>query len=69
MRFGIALERPVLRVALFVFAIVSTAGPIIAAEKTYKSIPKYPVQVFFGDPHLHTSISMDAGAWGNNLGL
>jgi len=25
--------------------------------------------VYFGDPHLHTSLSMDAGAWGNNLGL
>ena len=26
-------------------------------------------QVFWGDPHLHTDISMDAGAFGNRLGL
>ncbi len=29
----------------------------------------YPQNVYFGDPHLHTSLSMDAGAWGNTLGL
>ena len=29
----------------------------------------HPEQAYFGDPHLHTSLSMDAGAWGNNLGL
>jgi hypothetical protein len=29
----------------------------------------YPTQVFWGDTHLHTSLSMDAGAFGNRLGL
>ncbi|WP_136798968.1 DUF3604 domain-containing protein [Desulfosediminicola ganghwensis] len=29
----------------------------------------YPTQVFFGDTHLHTSLSMDAGTFGNRLGL
>jgi len=28
----------------------------------------YPTRVFFGDTHLHTSASMDAGAFGNRLG-
>jgi len=28
----------------------------------------YPTQVFFGDTHLHTSMSMDAGAFGARLG-
>ena len=28
-----------------------------------------PTQVFWGDTHLHTSFSMDAGAFGNRLGL
>ncbi len=28
----------------------------------------FPSQVFWGDTHLHTSISMDAGAIGNRLG-
>jgi hypothetical protein len=29
----------------------------------------YPTQVFWGDTHLHTAMSMDAGAFGNRLGI
>jgi len=29
----------------------------------------FPDEVFFGDTHLHTSFSMDAGAFGDRLGL
>ena len=29
----------------------------------------YPTRVFFGDTHLHTSLSVDAGVFGNRLGL
>jgi uncharacterized protein DUF3604 len=29
----------------------------------------FPSRVFWGDTHLHTDISMDAGAFGNRLGL
>ena len=29
----------------------------------------YPTQVYFGDTHLHTKLSMDAGTFGNRLGL
>ena len=29
----------------------------------------FPTQVYFGDTHLHTGMSMDAGAFGNRLGL
>ncbi len=29
----------------------------------------FPTQVFWGDTHLHTALSMDAGAFGNRLGL
>lgn len=29
----------------------------------------FPTQVLWGDTHLHTSLSMDAGAFGNRLGL
>jgi len=29
----------------------------------------YPRNVYFGDTHLHTSLSVDAGAFGNRLGL
>jgi hypothetical protein len=39
-------------------------------ERTYSSYPEenYPNQVFFGDTHLHTSYSTDAGMFGNILG-
>ncbi|UCG87742.1 MAG: DUF3604 domain-containing protein [Gemmatimonadota bacterium] len=29
----------------------------------------YPTQVFWGDTHLHTALSVDAGSFGNRLGL
>ncbi len=29
----------------------------------------YPTRVFYGDTHLHTAMSMDAGAFGNRLGV
>ena len=29
----------------------------------------FPSLVYWGDTHLHTSLSMDAGAFGNRLGL
>ena len=29
----------------------------------------FPTQVLWGDTHLHTSLSMDAGAFGNRLGM
>ena len=29
----------------------------------------YPTRVLWGDSHLHTMLSMDAGAFGNRLGL
>ena len=44
-----------------------------AAGKTAASAPApaastdYPTRVFFGDTHLHTALSMDAGAAGANL--
>ncbi|MGD8413447.1 MAG: DUF3604 domain-containing protein, partial [Candidatus Latescibacterota bacterium] len=46
------------------------------AEKAFSSKPayspyanrNYPTRPFFGDTHLHTSFSMDAGAFGARLG-
>ena len=29
----------------------------------------FPTNVYFGDTHLHTSLSVDAGIFGNRLGL
>ena len=41
------------------------------AQKSYSPYANrnYPTRVFFGDTHLHTDNSMDAGAFGNRLGL
>jgi len=45
------------------------------ATKSVKTIAKvspkkqYPQQAYFGDTHLHTDLSLDAGAFGNRIGL
>ena len=57
------------KVVLLASACVLSVSSAYASEGTYDPIAKHPTQVYFGDPHLHTSLSMDAGAWGNNLGL
>ncbi len=40
-----------------------------AAAPTALAKVGYPTQVFFGDTHLHTAMSMDAGLFGNRLGV
>ena len=35
----------------------------------YAGRSNFPTQVFWGDTHVHTSASMDAGAFGNRLGF
>ena len=40
-----------------------------AAESAEMASAGYPTRVFFGDTHLHTAMSMDAGAFGNRLGV
>ena len=57
------------KVVLLASACVLSVSSAFASEGIYAPIAKHPTQVYFGDPHLHTSLSMDAGAWGNNLGL
>ena len=39
--------------------------------KTYSPYAKraFPSNVYWGDTHLHTSLSLDAGMFGNTLGL
>jgi hypothetical protein len=43
--------------------------PSASQEHEQTSSKTYPTQVYFGDTHLHTSLSMDAGAFGNRLGM
>ncbi len=40
-----------------------------SSEMADGSSSGYPTEVYFGDTHLHTELSMDAGAFGNRLGL
>ena len=40
-----------------------------AASAQRDAAAGYPTQVFWGDTHLHTAMSMDAGAFGNRLGI
>ncbi|MDX2608441.1 MAG: DUF3604 domain-containing protein [Woeseiaceae bacterium] len=46
------------------------APPPKEGERTYSPYPEqiFPNRVFFGDTHLHTSYSTDAGMVGNSLG-
>jgi Protein of unknown function (DUF3604) len=39
------------------------------AAATQSAVAAHPTRVFFGDTHLHTSMSLDAGAFGNRLGV
>ena len=43
---------------------------VFPADRSYSPYPEqeFPNQVFFGDTHLHTSYSADAGMVGNTLG-
>ncbi|MGH0028816.1 MAG: DUF3604 domain-containing protein [Myxococcota bacterium] len=70
-------RRPLLLLATLLF--IPLAGPAAAddaADQRYTGRAyspyadrDFPDRVFWGDTHLHTSFSMDAGAFGNRLGL
>ena len=48
-----------------------TVAKPFKSSKTYSPAAawNYPSRVYWGDTHLHTSASMDAGAFGNRLGF
>ena len=56
------------------FTVISLLLPLYVgsadAQKEYSPFinDSFPNQVFFGDTHLHTSYSTDAGLFGNSLG-
>ncbi len=72
-----AAPAPLLILALAAAVGAQEAAP--SAERLHAVFPKasyspyagrgYPTEVFFGDTHLHTDASMDAGAFGNRLGI
>src|SRR4051812_37538566 len=47
-----------------------TAGKVFPAKRPYSPWAgrNFPTRPLFGDTHLHTSFSMDAGAFGARLG-
>jgi hypothetical protein len=46
---------------------VSSAQEGDAGEKKYLPRVEYPQNVYFGDAHVHTSMSLDAAAWGSSI--
>src|SRR5918993_1552446 len=77
----VKFERSVLTI-LMTLGLISSAGAQDAGtpsrEQLERALPKpsyspyanrdFPTRPFFGDTHLHTSFSMDAGAFGARLG-
>jgi len=48
----------------------AASAPSTEAAATAETVSAaYPTRVYFGDTHLHTAMSMDAGAFGNRLGV
>jgi hypothetical protein len=47
------------------------SSPVLADPPSYSPYAgtAHPTRVYFGDTHLHTSMSMDAGAFGNRLDI
>ena len=48
---------------------VTAANPAAASSEPAAPEQGYPTHVYFGDTHLHTAMSMDAGLFGNRLGV
>ncbi|MHA1518102.1 MAG: DUF3604 domain-containing protein, partial [Alphaproteobacteria bacterium] len=68
---------PLIVLALVLYCVTNSAAAaqddvpgVFPADRTYSPYPAqtFPNQVFFGDTHLHTSYSADAGMVGNTLG-
>lgn len=68
---------PLMVLALVLYCVTNSAAAaqddvpgVFPADRTYSPYPAqtFPNQVFFGDTHLHTSYSADAGMVGNTLG-
>ncbi|WP_422361015.1 DUF3604 domain-containing protein [Reichenbachiella sp.] len=64
-----------IKTALLAFIVAACSSPqnnapeAEATDTTNTASNGYPTEVYFGDTHLHTDLSMDAGAFGNRIGL
>lgn len=60
---------------LLIFSCKKEKAQDISSDENVQSVQtttaseSYPTKVFFGDTHLHTDLSMDAGAFGNRIGM
>ena len=61
---------PLCRAYVGLPAPIGASGDAFPAQKHYSPYAgrNFPTQVFWGDTHLHTGMSMDAGAFGARLG-
>ena len=60
----------VCKATLLCIASVLLVSPVNAQEaevKRYITPSEHPENVYFGDAHVHTSMSLDAAAWGCRL--
>ena len=53
------------RIAAVLGSAFFSALPSVAAEYSPHAFVEYPTAVFWGDTHVHSSLSMDANAIGN----
>src|SRR6185369_12176832 len=69
-RMAVGVLSVVLASPSFTLAGTSAAKPF-KSKQTYSPAAgwNYPRRVYWGDTHLHTSASFDAGAFGNRLGF
>ena len=57
----------VLKTTLLSLASILVFSSVYAEEKRYITPSEHPENVYFGDAHVHTSMSLDAAAWGSRL--
>jgi len=57
----------VFKTTLLAMASVLVFSSVYAEEKRYITPNEYAENVYFGDAHIHTRMSVDAALWGNNL--
>jgi opacity protein-like surface antigen len=48
--------------------LLNSSAQAAEKEKVYVTPAEHPTQVYFGDPHIHTRVSVDSSLWGNTLG-